>query len=351
MTTPDFAEWTCPLPLRDYPHIVMGHGGGGKLSAELVEHVFRPAFANTLLDQMADATVLSLNGARVAFSTDSYVVKPLFFPGGSIADLAVNGTVNDLAMSGAQPLYLSAGFILEEGLPMTKLGALTQRMGVAAQRAGVQIVTGDTKVVDRGHGDGVYINTSGIGLISEGINIAPTRAQPGDVVILSGTIGDHGIAIMSVREGLDFETHIESDTAPLHGLVAAMLNVTRDVHVLRDCTRGGVASSLNEIAQAARVGILIDERKLPVQPAVQGACEMLGLDPIYIANEGKCVAIVPREQADAILAAMRAHPLGANAAIIGEVVNRHPGMLVSRTGIGGTRVVDMQIGEQLPRIC
>jgi hydrogenase expression/formation protein HypE len=349
--TLNFESWSCPLPLRDHPNIVLGHGGGGKLSADLVRHLFLPAFGNDALNRLGDSTVFALNGARVAVSTDSFVVRPLFFPGGDIGELAVNGTVNDLAMSGARPLYLTAGFIIEEGLPLTHLGAIVESMAAAAKAAGVQLVAGDTKVVDKGHGDGVFINTSGLGLIPDGVDIGPQRAQPGDVVLLSGTIGDHGMAVMSVREGLQFETEIVSDTAPLYGLVEAMLAVTPDIHVLRDPTRGGLASALNEIAQAAGVGIALDERKIPVDPAVHSACELLGMDPIYVANEGKLTAIVPAAHAEAVLAAMRAHPLGQRAAQIGQVVAAHPGMITARTGLGGTRVVDMQIGEQLPRIC
>lgn len=352
MTEPlDFDGWTCPIPLRDHPNIVMGHGGGGKLSAELVQHLFLPAFQNSTLENLGDSAVLSVNGARLAFSTDSFVVQPLFFPGGCIGDLAVHGTVNDLAMSGAQPLFLSAGFILEEGLPLATLGSIVERMAAAARSAGVTLATGDTKVVDKGHGDGLYINTSGIGLIPEGVQIAPNRARPGDVVIVSGTIGDHGMAIMSVREGLEFETLIQSDSAALNGLVAHMLAHTREIHVLRDPTRGGVASSLNEIAQSSGVGIMIEERKLPVQPAVQAACEMLGMDPLYVANEGKLLAIVPAHVAESLLATMREHPLAREARIIGQVVAEHRGMLVAKTGLGATRVVDMMVGEQLPRIC
>jgi hydrogenase expression/formation protein HypE len=347
----DFGNWVCPLPLRDYPQIVMGHGGGGKLSADLVEHLFFPAFANETLGNMSDSARLVLAGGRFAFSTDSFVVRPLFFPGGSIGDLAVNGTVNDLAMSGAQPLYLSAGFIIEEGLPIATLGSLVERMSAAARTAGVQIVTGDTKVVDRGHGDGVYINTSGVGLIPEGVDIAPCNARPGDAILVSGTLGDHGMAIMSVREGLEFETVIQTDCAPLNGLVAAMLQTRRDIHVLRDPTRGGVASSLNEIARSAGVGMVLEERAIPVRPEVAAACELLGMDPLYVANEGKLLAIVPRDAAEPLLEVMRAHPFGADARMIGEVTEAHPGMVVARTGIGGTRVVAMQIGEQLPRIC
>jgi hydrogenase expression/formation protein HypE len=347
----DLEGWSCPLPLRDHPNIILGHGGGGKLSAELVEHLFLPAFQNEALGRLGDSSLLNVNGARLAMSTDSFVVRPLFFPGGNIGELAVNGTINDISMSGATPLYLSAGFILEEGLLLDTLGRIVDSMAAAAQAAGVALVAGDTKVVDKGHGDGVYINTSGIGLVPDGVEIGPHQAGPGDVVILSGTIGDHGMAIMSVREGLQFETTIESDTAPLNGLVAAMLAASPQIHVLRDPTRGGVASSLNEIAQASQVGIQIDETKIPVNGAVRSACELLGMDPIFVANEGKLIAIVPPDSAEAILAAMRRHPLGKQAAIVGRVVEQHPGMLVARTGIGGTRVIPMQIGEQLPRIC
>jgi hydrogenase expression/formation protein HypE len=331
--------------------VVLGHGGGGKLTSELVENLFLPAFRNDVLESLGDSAVLYLRGQRLAFSTDSFVVRPLFFPGGCIGDLAVNGTVNDLAMSGARPLFLSAGFILEEGLPINDLGRIISRMGEAARAAGVALVTGDTKVVERGHGDGVFISTSGIGVVPDGVEIAPQRAQPGDVVLVSGTLGDHGMAIMSAREGLEFETTIESDCAPLYDLVAALLAVTPDIHVLRDPTRGGAASTLNEIAQAARVGIELDEACIPVRPAVQSACEMLGLDPLYVANEGKLIAIVPAAHAEAILDAMSAHPLGKDAAVIGRVVEQHSGLLVARTPFGATRVVDTLLGEQLPRIC
>ncbi len=324
MTDIDINGWVCPLPLRDYPQIVMGHGGGGKLSGELVEHLFVPAFQNAALASLADGAALTVAGAHLAFSTDSYVVRPLFFPGGSIADLAVNGTVNDLAMLGARPLFLSVGMIIEEGLPIATLGTIVKRMAAAARAAGVQIVTGDTKVVDKGHGDGIYINTSGIGLIPDGVNIAPQNARPSDVVLVSGTLGDHGMAIMSVREGLEFETLIQSDSAPLNGLVAAMLAVTPEIHVLRDPTRGGLASTLNEIARSAGVGITLEDRRLPVRPEVAAACELLGMDPLYVANEGKLIAIVPPEHADAVLDAMRQHPFGKDAAPIGAVVGEHP---------------------------
>ncbi len=349
--TLNFEGWVCPMPLRDHPHIVLGHGGGGKLSAELVEHLFLPALKNEILNNLGDSAVLKVNGGRLAFSTDSFVVHPLFFPGGNIGDLAINGTVNDIAMSGAQPLYMSAGFILEEGLPLETLGQIAETMGVAAHKAGVTLVAGDTKVVDKGHGDGVYINTSGFGLIPAGVEIAPNRARPGDMVIVSGEIGNHGIAIMSVREGLQFETTIETDSAPLNSLVAEMLAVSKEIHVLRDPTRGGVASTLNEIARVSQVGIVLNERKLPVAPPVRAACELLGLDPLYVANEGKLIAIVPEAVAEPLLARMQQHPDGARATIIGHVAEQHPGMVVAKTGIGGTRVVDMQVGEQLPRIC
>jgi len=339
------------MPLRDHPNIVMGHGGGGKLSAELVEHLFLPAFRNEQLEQLGDAAVFHINGTRLAMSTDSFVVRPLFFPGGNIGKLAVCGTINDISMSGAKPLYLSVGFIIEEGLPLELLGQIVDSMAAAAHQAGVTLITGDTKVVDKGHGDGLYINTTGVGLVPEGLHIGPDKAKPGDAILLSGTIGDHGMAIMSVREGLQFETTIISDAAALNDLVATILTVSQDIHVLRDPTRGGVASSLNEIAAAAQVGIVLDEQVIPVREAVRSACELLGMDPLYVANEGKLLAIVPHDQADAILYAMRQHPLGQQAAIIGEVVNRHPGMVVAKTGIGGTRVVAMSIGEPLPRIC
>lgn len=348
---PSFEGWTCPMPLRDSPTIVMGHGGGGAMSAELVEHVFLPSFADASLEQLGDSAVLEFGNGWLAFSTDSFVVRPLFFPGGSIGDLAVNGTVNDLAMSGAQAMFLSAAFILEEGTDVTRVGAVAQRLGAAAARAGVRVVTGDTKVVESGHGDGVYINTAGIGVVPEGVDIRPDRARPGDVVIVSGDIGVHGVAIMSVREGLEFGTEVTSDCQPLNGLVAAMLAVSKDLHVLRDPTRGGVATSLNEIAKASRVGIRLEERSLPIPEVVANACSFLGLDPLQVANEGKLLAFVPREHADAVLAGMRAHPAGARAAVIGECVEEHPGMVTAVTGFGASRVVDLPIGEQLPRIC
>ncbi|HBY60204.1 MAG TPA: hydrogenase expression/formation protein HypE [Solibacterales bacterium] len=345
------SDWSCPLPLRDYPRIVLAHGGGGALSTELVEHLFLPAFRNPALEILGDSAVVPLPAGRIALSTDSFVVRPLVFPGGSIGDLAINGTVNDLAMNGARPLYLTAGFILEEGLALDALGGIVQRMAAAARAAGVAIVTGDTKVVERGHGDGVYINTAGVGLVPEGLLLGPRQVRPGDAVLLSGTIGDHGMAIMSVREGLSFESPIVSDCAPLHGLVARMLEVPGAVRMMRDPTRGGLAASLQEIALAAGVGILLDERQLPVRPEVQGACELLGLDPLHVANEGKLTAVVAPADAAAVLARMHAHPLGAEARIIGTVTEGPAGTLACTTAIGATRIVPRQLGEQLPRIC
>ncbi|MBN2387260.1 MAG: hydrogenase expression/formation protein HypE [Anaerolineales bacterium] len=353
---PDFLAWICPRPLLHYPTIVMGHGSGGRMMVDLIDHLFAPAFDNPWLAQMGDATALEQLGAsgqRLAFSTDSFVVSPLFFPGGNIGELAVYGTVNDLAMRGAKPLFLSAGFILEEGLPMETLGNIVAAMAAACQRAGVQIAAGDTKVVQKGHGDGVYINTAGIGTIPAGVEIGPAVARPGDAVLVSGTIGDHGIAIMSVREGLTFETQIISDTAPLNGLVESMLAAADEgaVHCLRDATRGGLATVLNELASASKVGIDFDERAVPVRPAVKAACEMLGLDPFHVANEGKLVAIVDPEAGERILEAMRRHEYGQDAAVIGHVTETHPGLVVAQTTIGGRRIVDVPAGELLPRIC
>ena len=343
--------WTCPAPLAGYDRIVMGHGGGGRLSADLIEHLFLPAFGNGTLAALADAAVVAVPGGRLAFSTDGYVVHPLVFPGGTIGDLAVNGTVNDIAMSGARPAFLSAGFVIEEGLPLETLGLVAEAMAAAARAAGVEIVAGDTKVVDQGKGDGLFVTTSGFGVVPEGVHVAPNLARPGDVVLLSGPVGLHGLAVLSVREGLEFGSLIESDTAPLHGLVAAMLDASLDVHTLRDPTRGGLATSLVEIAAAAEVGIELVEGDVPVPDAVAAGCAFLGLDPLYVANEGRLVAAVAPAAADAVLAAMRAHPLGREACVIGAVVDDHPGIVTARTGIGGTRILDLQIGEQLPRIC
>jgi hydrogenase expression/formation protein HypE len=354
MDTPTFDGWTCPIPLRNYPTIVMGHGAGGKMMNDLIQHMFASEFKNELLGQLGDSTALDLTlskGQRLAFTTDSFVVSPLFFPGGNIGELAVNGTVNDLAMSGAAPLLLSAGFILEEGLEMETLGRITRSMAQACERAGVRIAAGDTKVVERGHGDGLYINTTGLGVIPEGVEIAPINAQPGDAILVSGTLGDHGIAIMSVREGLAFESEIRSDSAALNGLVTAMLTVTHDIHCLRDATRGGLSAVLNELATTSKVGIEFEEENVPVRPAVNAACEMLGLDPLYIANEGKLVAIVPDHLAGKLLETMRKTPYGEQATLIGHVVEAHPGMVVAKTALGTSRVVDLPAGELLPRIC
>jgi hydrogenase expression/formation protein HypE len=314
-----------------------------------------PAFAGTdlagVLQQLGDAAVLDIGGARLAFSTDSYVVRPRFFPGGNIGDLAVNGTINDVSMTGARPIAMSAGFVLEEGMPLDELGRIAETMGRSARAAGVSIVTGDTKVVDAGHGDGVYINTAGIGLVPPGVDLGPHRIRPGDAIIVSGAIGMHGIAVMSVREGLEFGSQIVTDSAPLNGLVSAILDSGTDVHMMRDPTRGGVAATLNEIAHSSGTGVLIVERDVPVPDDVRAACGFLGLDPLYVANEGKLVAFVAGSDAELALATMRAHPLGTGATLIGTVVEAHPGVVVARTGIGGSRVVDLPLAEQLPRIC
>jgi len=348
----DFNAWVCPAPLRDSPAIVMGHGGGGALSGELVEHLFLPAYGDAAADaQLGDSAIVEVAGGRLAFSTDSYVVKPLFFPGGSIGDLAVNGTVNDIAMAGATPLVLSTAFIIEEGTQLAELGRVAEALGAAARKAGIKLVTGDTKVVDNGNGDGVFVNTAGIGVLADGVDIRPERASVGDVIIVSGDIGVHGVAVMSCREGLEFGTTVRSDSAPLHGLVADMIATGADIHVLRDPTRGGVAASLNEIAKAAKVGVTVVERDLPIPQTVRDACGLLGLDPLYVANEGKLLAFVSSDDADRVLAAMHAHEYGRDARVIGRCIDEHPGMVVARTGLGGTRVVDLPLGEQLPRIC
>lgn len=348
---------SCPLPVTAASHqqIVLGHGSGGKLTADLIENVFLPAFRNPILERMEDQAVLSVGNAQLAFTTDSFVVTPIFFPGGDIGRLAVHGTINDLSMSGARPLFLSAAFILEEGLAIDDLRRVVDSMRAAAAEVGVQLVTGDTKVVDRGKGDQIFINTTGIGMIEKDVTISADRARIGDKIIVSGYIGDHGITILSQREGLQFESAIESDCASLYGLVEVMLATSSTnsnfIHTLRDPTRGGVATALNEIAKRAGIGILLDERNIPVRQSVQGACEVLGLDPLYVANEGKLLAFVSPQMAEPVLAEMREHPLGRAAAIIGHAIAAHPGMVLMKTGIGGTRVVDVMYGEQLPRIC
>ena len=331
--------------------ITMSHGSGGKATRTLVEAVFLDAFSNPLLEPMEDAAQLHLNGSRVALTTDSYVVSPLFFPGGDIGDLAVNGTVNDLAVSGATPLYLSAGFILEEGFPVADLVRIVASMEAAARVAGVQVVTGDTKVVQKGKADGCYINTAGVGVVEHDVSLGVVNAQPGDVVIVSGPIGDHGVTIMLARGELDIEADIVSDTAALNGLVADLLSATTGVRALRDATRGGVATILNEVAAAAGVGVLVNEDAIPVSPVVRGASELLGIDPMYVACEGRMVAVVDGGEADRALAALRAHPLGADAAIIGQITADPPGIVLLKTAFGGTRIVDLLVGDPLPRIC
>jgi hydrogenase expression/formation protein HypE len=342
---------SCPAPRTKRDCVLLGHGSGGKLSAELLRDVFLPAFRNPALDALNDQAILRVNGSRLALTTDSFVVKPLFFPGGDIGSLAVHGTVNDLAMGGAQPLFLSAAFILEEGLPMDVLQRVVQSLRRAAADAGAQVVTGDTKVVEKGKGDALFINTTGIGVVPEGLELSANRAQPGDQVLLSGSLGEHGIAILAQREGLEFESQIESDSAPLHTLVAGMLKASTAIRCMRDPTRGGLSSTLNEIAEQSRVGIELDERMIPVRDDVRGACEMLGLDPLYVANEGKLAAIVDCAAAEGVLAAMRTHPLGKEARVIGAVTEQNPGLVTMRTALGTTRIVDMLAGDQLPRIC
>lgn len=355
-------QWSlsCPAPKSNYDRVLLGHGSGGRLTADLISRVFLPAFDNEILSSLEDQATLHLpagaNGQacaqpRIAFTTDSYVVRPLFFPGGDIGKLAIHGTVNDLAVGGAVPLFISAAFILEEGLPLADLARIAASMQAACQQAGVQLVTGDTKVVDRGKGDQVFVTTSGIGVVPEGRELSIRLARPGDRILVSGTIGDHGMAIMSVREGIEFETVLESDSASLASLTQGMLAACPTIRWMRDPTRGGLSSTLNELAVGAGVGVELNEKAIPVRPEVHAACEMLGLDPLYVANEGKLVAVVPAEHADALLDCMRSHPLGQDAAVIGQVVAEHPGMVVLRSLVGGERVVTMLAGEQLPRIC
>lgn len=346
----DVSSLSCPIPLTDYSRILLAHGGGGRLTNQLIENFFLKAFANPFLLQKHDATRLNLPTGKIAVTTDSYVIRPLFFPGGDIGSLAVNGTVNDLAMSGARPLYLSVGFILEEGLALEALWKITLSIQAAAERAGVVIVAGDTKVVDKGKADGVFINTTGIGVIEHNLVIAPSSVKENDAVLLSGDIGRHGMAIMAVREGLEFESQIESDCAPLSAAVFEMINAGIDVHCLRDLTRGGLASSLNEIAAAAQKEIFIDERKIAVREDVASACEMLGLDPLYVANEGRFAAFLPKEQAQQAVAILQKYEGGTGATVIGEVKAGRP-VVSMKSKIGATRIVDMISGEQLPRIC
>ena len=341
---------SCPVPITQHKTIVLGHGSGGRLTAQLVRDFFLPAFDNPALRKLDDQAVLEVGSSRIALTTDSFVVTPLFFPGGDIGHLAVNGTVNDLAMAGARPLFLSAAFIMEEGLPLEELARITQSMASAAAEAGVAIVTGDTKVVNRGSADKLFITTAGIGIVPDGVSISASNAKPEDVIIVSGTIGDHGMAVWSKREGLEFEGSILSDTAPLNALVEAM-TAAGEIHTLRDPTRGGLGTSLCEIAASSSVGIEIDANAIPVREDVKAACETLGMDPLFVANEGKLVAMVAPASADAVLQAMRSVPQGRDARVIGRVVAAHPKMAIVKTEIGGSRVLDLPFVEQLPRIC
>jgi hydrogenase expression/formation protein HypE len=342
---------SCPIPKSDYEYVLLAHGGGGMLSHQLISKLFFSQFDNDFLKEQHDSAIFNVDKSKLAFTTDSYVVQPIFFPGGNIGELAVNGTVNDLVVAGAKPIYISVGFIIEEGLPIDHLWKIVLSMKEAARKSGVKIVTGDTKVVDKGKCDKIFINTSGIGIIKGGINISPRRCMAGDKIILSGRIADHGIAIMSAREDLEFETAVVSDTAPLIDLLDCIEEYGDKIHVMRDPTRGGIASSLNEIAEVAKVGILLDEEKIPILDEIKGACEILGLDPLYIANEGKMIAIVSNEIADNVFKEWRKTKLGKEAEIIGEVTPENPGTVVMKTTIGSKRIVDMITGEQLPRIC
>ncbi len=349
---------TCPLPRSQYDHVLLGHGSGGRLTAELIQRVFLPGYGNDILAALEDQAIVALDGRpngapgpRLAITTDSFVVRPLFFPGGDIGTLAVHGTVNDLAVGGAVPRYLAAAFILEEGLALDDLRRIVASMRQGCEAAGVTLVAGDTKVVDRGKGDQVFITTTGIGLVPEGRSLSIRNARPGDRIVLSGTIGDHGIAILSLREGIEFETVLRSDTAPLAGLTEAMLAACPAVRCMRDPTRGGLSSALNELAAASGVGVRVTEAAIPIRPEVHAACEMLGLDPLYVANEGKLIAVVPPEDADRVVNVMRRHPQGRDAVVIGEIVDQHPGMVLLRSVVGGDRVVTLLAGEQLPRIC
>jgi hydrogenase expression/formation protein HypE len=348
---PDFDQMSCPVPLLEHDTIQLAHGAGGLLSSELIDKVILPRFVSPELAKLEDQAVLELPAGRLAFSTDTFVVSPIFFPGGDIGDLAVNGTVNDVAMSGAEVHALSVGFVLEEGLALADFHRVLCSMEAAAKKAGVRIVTGDTKVVGKGGCDQIFINTSGVGVIPAGVDLSAASLQPGDVVLLSGTLADHGMAVMTVREGLSFQSSVTSDTCALNGLVKDILASGPGTRTLRDPTRGGAATTLNEFARASKVGIKIAESALKVRPDVAGACEILGIDPLYVANEGKLIAVVPAPAAEAVLAAMRAHEHGTEAAIIGEVVADHPGLVALKTELGTERIVDLPVGEQLPRIC
>ena len=344
-------EPACPMPMAINKTVQLAHGGGGRLMQELIQDVFVRAFHNPMLESLHDGATWVVEKGTLALTTDSYVVRPLFFPGGDIGSLAVNGTINDLAMCGAKPLYLSAGFILEEGLSMEVLQRVVKSMAEAARAAGVPIVTGDTKVVDRGKGDGIFINTSGVGLVPNGVRVLPRLIQPGDAILVSGDLGSHGVAVLSVREGLTFDSKIESDSAPLHHIVADLIESGIDIHCLRDLTRGGLASVLNELATAAKIGMTVEESAIPVSEPVRGACELLGLDPLYVANEGRFVAMVPAQQAEAALTMMRRHKAATLADHVGTVTDRDPATVVLQTVIGTHRILDLLSGEQLPRIC
>jgi len=344
-------EMSCPIPLNEYPVITLAHGSGGTLSHKLLSELFLPVFDNDLLRQEHDGAIFDIPAGKMAITTDSFVVRPVFFPGGNIGDLAVNGTINDLVSCGAKPLYLSAGFILEEGLRTEELWQIVLSMRQAADLAGVQIVTGDTKVVDKGSGDKIFINTTGVGMVREGLSISPRNCVPGDEIIITGRIAEHGVAVLSARAGLEFETTLRSDTAALNGLLEKVFSRTLNIHVMRDPTRGGIATVLNEICHASGTGMLLCEDSIPVSEEVKGACEILGLDPLYIANEGKMLLIVPGEESRQVLETLTDHPLGQEAAIIGKVTADHPGILRMKTAISSTRIIDMIAGEQLPRIC
>ncbi len=344
-------DLSCPIPITDYERVLLAHGGGGKLMHQLIDKMIYQELKNEFLSQNHDGAILPIQGGKLAFTSDSFVVNPIFFPGGDIGDLAVNGTINDLVCCGSKPLYLSLAFIIEEGLLMEDLWKVVQSIKKAVNKAGVKIVTGDTKVVEKGKGDGIFINTTGIGELLPGTNINPVNCKPGDVVIINGSIADHGIAIMSQREGLKFETDIVSDTASLNAMMEEVLQAFPSVHVMRDPTRGGLASTLNEIAQTSGTGIMLYEKLIPVNESVKGACELLGFDPLYVANEGKILVIVPKKDADTVLNIMKKHPEGLSSAIIGKVSEDYKGKVYLETTIGSKRVVDMISGEQLPRIC
>ncbi len=343
-------DLSCPMPIMDHTTIQLAHGAGGRLSADLVEKIFLPRFGNKTLNKLEDQATLDFPNGKLAFSTDSFVVSPIFFPGGNIGELAVYGTVNDVAMSGATPLYISVAFIIEEGLPIEDLHRIALSMEAAAKKAGVEIVTGDTKVVNKGSCDKIFINTTGIGVLQDDIHISASNLHPGDKIILSGTIADHGMAVMTSREGLSFQSRVKSDTAPLNGIVKNILQVTKEVSAMRDPTRGGVATTLNEFASASNVGIQLYDN-IPVNPDVKGACEVLGIDPLTVANEGKLIVVVPSKLANKVLHAVQKDEYGKDAVIIGEVTDKHPRTVVIKTPLGANRIVDMPIGEQLPRIC